>query len=335
MCGPGVLAGDANVVEMPGCEVPGHQARWVLLDGRTIAGVADLGAFITNIEDSRRWRHVKTRVGDIIVSTPPKSGTTWVQEIVHSLLWPTGDAPGSRRDLARWVDMRMRPIDEVVGHLAAQDHRRSIKTHSPADCTPFDPECSYIVVYRDGRDALMSWGNHRRHMRPEAVEFMNTLAAGDGLEPIDVTFEGDYHRLYEEWLRICSPIRHLGSWWPRRREPNVLFVHYADLAAALEGEMRRIARFLDLHVAEDEWRDVVGRCTLASMRASDTGLDRLYVGGAASFFYKGGGGRWRGVVPDTVINDYSQRAAEDLPTEAARWLEHGSLRLGVRPTETP
>lgn len=297
--------------------------------------MAELPAFITNIEDSRRWRQVQTRSGDVIVSTPPKSGTTWMQEIVHSLLWPTGDAAGSRRDLARWVDMRMRPIGEVVEHLGAQTHRRSIKTHSPADCVPFDPDCSYIVVYRDGRDALLSWGNHRTHMRPEAVEFMNTLAADDGLEPIDLTFEGDYYRLYDEWLQICSPIRHLGSWWPRRREPNVLFVHYADLTADLEGEMHRIAQFLDLHVAEDHWPDVVGRCTLASMRASDTGLDRLYVGGASSFFHKGGGGRWRGVIPDTIIDDYSRHVAEDLPTDAAQWLEHGSIPLGWRPNDAP
>lgn len=123
-----------------------------------------LAEFITNIEDSRRWDHFPTRPGDIIVSTPPKSGTTWTQEVVHSLLWPSGDAPASRRDLARWIDMRTRPITEVVEHLDAQQHRRSIKTHSPADCAPFNPECSYIVVYRDGRDALLSWANHRRHM---------------------------------------------------------------------------------------------------------------------------------------------------------------------------
>lgn len=295
--------------------------------------MAELAAFVTNIEDSRRWRSVKTRAGDIIVSTPPKSGTTWMQEIVHSLLWPAGDPPGTRRELARWVDMRTRPITEVIEHLDAQRHRRSIKTHSPGDCTPFDPGCSYIVVYRDGRDALMSWGNHRRHMRPEAVALMNTLAAEDGLDPIDLSFDGDYHRLYDEWLTICSPLRHLASWWPRRSEPNVLFVHYADLTADLEDEMRRIARFLDLSVTEDQWPRVVDQCTLESMRETDTGLDRLYVGGATSFFHKGGGGRWNGVIPDAIINDYSQRAGRELSADATRWLEHGSRDVGWRPGE--
>ena len=292
-----------------------------------------LAEFITNIEDSRRWDYFTTRPGDIIVSTPPKSGTTWTQEIVHSLLWPKCDAPASRRDLARWIDMRTRPITEVVEHLDAQQHRRSIKTHSPADCVPFDQQCTYIVVYRDGRDTLLSWANHRRHMRPDAVEAMNALAAADGLGPIDLKFEGDYHRLYSEWLDICSPLRHLKSWWPRRHEPNVLFLHYADLTADLESEMRRVAGFLELFIPEARWPVLTNRCSLDSMRRSDIGLDRLYEGGAASFFHKGGSGRWRGTVPDGIIEDYTKRAVQELPARAAEWLEHGSSALRTRPDE--
>ena len=234
-------------------------------------------------------------------------------------------------DHTRWVDMRTRPISDVVAHLDAQEHRRSIKTHSPADCIPFVSDCSYIVVYRDGRDALLSWANHRRHMRAEVVEVLNTLAAQDGLEPIDLTFDGDYHRLYSEWLEICSPLRHLSSWWPRRHEPNVLFLHYADLTADLESEMRRVAQFLEAEVPEALWPAVTDRCTLASMRRSDTGLDRMYEGGASSFFHQGGSGRWRGVIPDQILEDYAQRTLEELPTSAARWLEHGSRILGTRP----
>lgn len=295
--------------------------------------MSELNDFITNIEDSRRWRHIETRPGDIVISTPPKSGTTWMQQIVHALLWPAGDAPGSRGDLARWVDMRLRPIADIVEHLEAQSHRRSIKTHSPADCTPFDPGCAYIVVYRDGRDALVSWANHRRHMRAEVIEALNELAAVDGLAPIDHRFEGDYQRLYEEWLWICSPILHLGSWWPRRGEANVLFVHYADLSTDLCGEMRRIAHFLDLAVPEEHWPGAIEQCSLEAMRNGADRMERLFDGGAASFFHKGGSGRWQGVVPDAIIDDYLRRVDAELPGDAASWLGHGSRVLGRRPED--
>lgn len=162
---------------------------------------------------------------------------------------------------------------------------------------------------------------------------MNALAAVDGLGPIDLRFDGDYYRLYTEWLEICSPLRHLKSWWLRRHEPNVLFLHYADLSADLEGEMRRVAGFLGLVVPEALWPAVTDRCSLASMRRSDTGLDRLYEGGAASFFHKGGSGRWRGVVPDEIIDDYTERVMQELPASAAEWLEHGSSVLRTRPDQ--
>jgi aryl sulfotransferase len=129
------------------------------------------------IEDSLRWRDFEHRSDDIFISTPPKSGTTWMQGIVSSLLWPAGDAPGDRSSRSPWVDVRSRPIDEVLAHLAQQQHRRFIKTHSPADCVPIFEECRYIMVYRDGRDALMSWANHRGAMRSEAVEWLNAGAA--------------------------------------------------------------------------------------------------------------------------------------------------------------
>ena len=44
---------------------------------------------------------------------------------------------------------------------------------------------------------------------------------------------------------------HAASFWPYRDLPNVLMVHYADLLADLEAQMRRVAAFTQLQVAED------------------------------------------------------------------------------------
>ena len=45
--------------------------------------------------DNRRWERFVSRPGDIFVCTPPKCGTTWMQTIVTTLLFPSGDAPGA------------------------------------------------------------------------------------------------------------------------------------------------------------------------------------------------------------------------------------------------
>ena len=40
--------------------------------------------------------------------------------------------------------------------------------------------------------------------------------------------------------------RHTQTWWDFRHLPNVLFVHYNDLKRDLDGEISRIAAFLDI-----------------------------------------------------------------------------------------
>jgi aryl sulfotransferase len=289
---------------------------------------------INVLEDSRRWNHVVHRDDDIIISTPPKCGTTWTQGIVSSLLWQEGDAPGDLRNLGRWIDNRARPIESVAADVEAQTHRRFLKTHSPADTVPRSDSAKYVTVYRDAADALVSWGNHRTALRPGVWQMLNQSAGELGVEPIADRWDGDYDILFEEWSRYWSPVTHLASWWPLRREPNVLFVHYADLTADLGGQMRRIAAFLELEIREELWADVVDRCLLDSMRdqANQTSdMDSAFEGGATSFFHKGGNGRGRELLSGSQLQQCTDHAAETLPPEAARWLELGSIASGTLP----
>jgi aryl sulfotransferase len=285
------------------------------------------------LEDSRRWDRVDRRADDIVISTPPKSGTSWMQGIVTALLWPDDDAPAAFSALSPWVDFRLPPIDELLARLDAIEHRRFLKTHTSASAFPVDTDAKTIVVYRDGRDALMSWSNHRATMRPEVVELLNAAAAADGVEPWPAVWNGDMDQLFDEWQRDCSPTDHLAGWWPLRDEPFVLFVHYDDLSADLAGEMRRIADFLDVEITDEQWPSVVERCRIDAMRseAATAGWHDLgFVGGAESFFHQGTNRRWVGVLTDAQLARYDDMVA-DLPSDAAAWLERGSLALGARP----
>jgi aryl sulfotransferase len=284
--------------------------------------------FVTVVEDSRRWKRVRLRPDDIVISTPPKSGTTWMQGIVSSLLWPDGDAPGDLGGRSPWVDMRLRPIDELAELLEAQPHRRFIKTHSPADAIPFGASVRHIVVHRHAPDALVSWGNHRATMRPEIMGALNAASAeADGLPPLPLRFDGDYDALFDEWSRYCSPALHLASWWPLRDRADVLMLHYADLSADLDGEMRRVAAFLDLDIAPDAWPAVVERCRIDSMReaARASGAAELgFEGGADSFFNKGTNGEGRRQLDDELLDRVAEHCAAHLDAEALDWLAHGA-----------
>ena len=281
---------------------------------------------ITPFEDSRRWGHVTARPDDIVISTPPKCGTTWMQRIVMSLLWPADDAPATRGELSPWVDIRQTPIEDVAARLDAQTHRRFIKTHTPADGIPLEPDVRYVVVYRRPADALVSWGNHRGAMRREVVEMLNALGVEDGLDGVPIEFTGDYDELLEEWTAYWSPGIHLAPWWPLRNEPNVHFVHYTDLDRDLSAEMQRLAAFLEVDVPGDLWSATVDRCRLDAMRdeARAAGVShRMFVDGADSFFYKGGVGRGAELLSRGQLDAVAEHHRALLSADAHAWVEHG------------
>ena len=131
------------------------------------------------VSDNLRWRQFTMRPGDIFVCTPPKCGTTWMQTIVATLIFPDGNLPAPVLELSTWIDARFEPIDKIVAGLDAQTNRRWIKTHTNADGIPWSGDSSYIVVGRDGRDAFMSFLNHMRSMRQDVLMALALSAADD------------------------------------------------------------------------------------------------------------------------------------------------------------
>ena len=82
--------------------------------------------------DSTRWERFALRAGDIVVATSYKSGTTWMQMIVMSLLFD-GSQSVQLQAMSPWLDMRLGPLHDVMSRLEGQRHRRFIKTHLPLD----------------------------------------------------------------------------------------------------------------------------------------------------------------------------------------------------------
>src|SRR5215212_6918077 len=132
--------------------------------------------------DSRRWDGFAFRPGDIIISTPPKSGTTWTQMLCALLIFDGPAFPAPLGDLSPWLDMNIRPLAEVTAALAAQTHRRFIKTHTPLDGIPLHRDVTYLIVGRDPRDVAISWEHHAANMNFE--RFLELRAAAVGNEDL-------------------------------------------------------------------------------------------------------------------------------------------------------
>ena len=281
------------------------------------------------VMDNARWAGFEPRDGDIFVCTPSKCGTTWMQTIVANLIWPDGDFPGPIvNGISPWIEAKFMPGEAMHAMLRAQTHRRAMKSHSPADCIPWFPQAKYITVVRDGRDAFMSWCNHVSRMK--IIDVMNAQAEREGL-PTLRRFDGDYRAYFNEWLAENNFFDVVGSYWAKRSEPNLLFAHYNDLKADLGGEMRRVARFLDIDVPESKWPAAIERCTFEAMRnAEDPGMDAFFEGGLKGFVFKGTNGRWRDVLGVEELAAYQRRLVETLPPDAAKFVEGGRRAVGMQ-----
>jgi aryl sulfotransferase len=115
-------------------------------------------------------------------------------------------------------------------------------------------------------------------------------------------------------------------------------VHYADMKRDLEGEMRRVADFLDIAVSEQLWPELVGAASFETMRQQGDQLmptvTALFREGRERFFHKGENERWKGTYRNEDLALYEAKVVALLSPECATWLERGrqgtTTNLGQR-----
>jgi len=230
--------------------------------------------------------------------------------------------------------------------LAAQTHRRFVKTHLPVDGVPIFDEVQYIHVARDGRDALMSWHNHLTGFSDVVLASLDQVGLED--RAIARPFPrapADPAEYFRHWISTPAVIGQTdgtpelsyfdleAGYWAERRRANFLMVHFNDLLADLDTEMRRIAAFLGIEVNHAVWPSLVRTADFKEMQAHGEaitpGANRLFgEGGVRRFFNKGTNGRWRSILTDEDLALYDAKVREKFSPSLAAWLEGGRRATG-------
>ena len=299
------------------------------------------------IASSDRWQGFTFRDDDIVITTPSKSGTTWLQSLVALLLFD-GVPDEPVYELSPWLDMNVRPVEEAHAMLAAQTHRRFIKTHTPLDGLPWDDRVTYLTIGRDPRDAFVSMLHHAENMDGERAMRLRVAAVGDDdleevmAQGIDSDDPRDQVRFFLESdrdrnsasVRLSHVMHHLRLAWERRHLPNVHLFHYADLRADLPGQVHRLAGVLGIDCSPEHAGELARLASLEAMRARATDTTPEASMGVftdpARFFRRGRSGDGAAMMTARELARYDERVAQLAGDPAlVSWIHGGWLARGA------
>lgn len=196
---------------------------------RTMAEFDDIRVrFFVGEEIGASIAAYRPRPTDVIISPFAKCGTTWLQQIFHTLR-TGGDMDFD--DISRvvpWIETAAALGLDLEAPQRAEP--RGFKSHLPYDAIPPGPRG--VVSLRDPKDALVSF-----------YRFMEGWFIEPGAIPMS--------EFADDWIAHgvgSSYWDHLLSWWKVRHAPNVLMLSYEQMLAEPEQSIRRVAAFCDLPV---------------------------------------------------------------------------------------
>jgi hypothetical protein len=203
---------------------------------RSLEKMRDRQKHMMTEDEFKAGLKLELRPTDVVIAPFAKSGTTWTQQIVHTLR-TRGDMDFD--DISRvipWIETSAAIGIDLNAEQRAEP--RAFKSHLGWDLVPRGGR--YINVVRDPADVLVSLYkfNEGWYWEPGTVDLTEYAMTG--------------------FLKQRAYYRHLKSWWPRRDDPDVLFLCYERMLAEPRTTIIRIAEFIGVPL-DDELLDLTER----------------------------------------------------------------------------
>lgn len=274
----------------------------------------------TPTHDPRILANFKPRATDVLITTAPKAGTTWMQQILHQLRSggdPDFDSIGS---VVPWLELPRDGLawQDIIAEFERISNPRIFKTHCTFEQTPGTDTVNIILSSRDPRDCCVSFYHHVMDMTDEARQRVGF----DRLHTLEDVFE--------LWLDYAAWYRNVQSWWPHFNDDNVLWLRFEDMKASLEGAVDSIINFLGWDITPEQRSKALEYSSFDWMKAHTDKFTRQVKTGKPSF--KPGGFIRKGEVGDhktKLSAEQEQRILE----KAAQMLEPECLRFLRLPLE--
>jgi len=223
-------------------------------------------------------KDIEFEADDIVIASYPKSGTTWMAELVSAMVFG-GDtellSKIPQEERVPWLELennywwvkisnfcnrlfpRGKSMKQVSEMVASKNPRHVCFTHLPLELLPksvLEGKCRLIYVARNPKDNAVSFFHFHRMSR--------FLGRQENLS------WNDFFALHITGSLYCgSWFEHvLGYWNFANGNDKVMFVKYEELKQGLDTEIRKIAKFLDIDLDDEQVKKVAQHCTFDSMK---------------------------------------------------------------------
>ncbi|KAM4663775.1 sulfotransferase 1C1-like [Discoglossus pictus] len=240
------------------------------------------------------WEQIKNfqaKPGDILIDTYPKSGTTWVQEIVDLIL-NNGDEEICRRapiyERIPFIEL-LHSMKPDVDQVNAMPSPRALKTHLPIQLVPqsfWKHNCKVIYVARNAKDTLTSF-YHFDHI----VQ----------IHPDPGTIEEYTERFMKGDVGWGSWYDHVKGFWEAKDKYNILYLFFEDVKRNPQEEIRKVAKFLDKDPSDEVVKKIAHLSSFEYMKdnpmANNSSFPKHILDQSeSSFMRKGKVGDWKNLL---------------------------------------
>lgn len=268
--------------------------------------IHEWGAETSNSHDFKRkaYADYQPREQDVIITTYPKSGTTWMKQIAVQIGYLGKGEYRHIDDVVPWPDKLVPQegpeLNDISGLNDSPTGIHVIKSHLEADYVPYDTEAKVICVVRDPKDTLVS-----------VVHFENGFnkLLFDHTVPV------------EEWVRAFQSGRFIyqpwalftDSWWRLRDRDNVLVILYEDMTRDPQQAITTVADFLGVELNQQQFDLVCKKSSFGYMKANDEKFSPpAWDAGRVPMVRSGKSGNSKELLSDAAQQQLDQYCMEEL-----------------------
>lgn len=209
---------------------------------RELVDVQGIPVFWSMAEEWSQVESFEARPDDLLIATYPKSGTTWVSEILD-LIYNSGDAEKCKRDAiynrVPFMELIVPGISNGVEELKIMPSPRLVKTHLPVQLLPasfWKNNCKMVYVARNAKDVAVSYF------------YFYQMAK---LHPEPGTWEEFLDKFMTGRVAFGSWYDHVKDWWEKKKDYRILYLFYEDMKEDPKREIQKLLKFLEKDLPEE------------------------------------------------------------------------------------